>query len=777
MPESLPQPFWPTGGEVVFLCDTTNPLERSLVQNFVQQFTDPDAVEAPRFVHAPTDNYGAPDDPALAEALSAPDGTRLVPLRVAWLPDRDTDQSRPRLRDLVLGDPRKPRIRVARYIQRQRPDRARCVAGKSATVGELRARYEKQLLADAHLEDAVPGESAEEERETFASFVLRQSGLALDVGERKLQGRRYKVPRLVIPGIESSARYRHATRELATESGQTLAEVRAEAHRHLSELVAAPSTFFIDWVGTLTGWITSLGYQEVVTDPENIRRAREIMRDHPSALMWTHKSHVDAIALMSVMYDHDFPTTHSIAGRNMAFKGVGFAGRRSGTVFIRRSFNDKPVYKLALQQYLGYLMEKRFPLSWAFEGTRSRNGKLGPPRYGMLKYVIEAAHATETQNLHLIPVSINYDLIGETPDHVREEAGQAKEAESLGWFLDYLGRLRKPMGNIYLDFADPVVLEGRAPEPTTETLPAIAFEVARKVNEQVPVTLPSLLCLTLLGAAPRSMSYSELESRVTDLIDWLQARDIRLTRALASRDFNELDPLLAQVFESDVVHKTGKGADSQFSVSDDKAGDASYYRNTIVHYFVNQAIGEVALVSASEVEPAQRAARFEEEARWLREVTKFEFFHTPSAEFLPAVEDELSHSYPEWRSALTGSKQDVLDVVARMRPLVAHSALLSILEAYWVVARVAVESDSTEKLKRSDVTATALRRGGTALRAGDVTNRAAIGKAMFQGAHSLLRDQALHALGEGVAEARVELADHLDQTLRRIRLIAELGNR
>ena len=48
--------------------------------------------------------------------------------------------------------------------------------------------------------------------------------------------------------------------------------------------------------------------------------------------------------------------------------------RRAGAVFIRRKI-DSPVYKVVMRQYLSYLMEKRFPISWALEGTRSRNGK------------------------------------------------------------------------------------------------------------------------------------------------------------------------------------------------------------------------------------------------------------------------------------------------------------------------------------------------------------------------------------------------------------------
>src|SRR5699024_10620672 len=174
--------------------------------------------------------------------------------------------------------------------------------------------------------------------------------------------------------------------------------------------------------------------------------------------------------------------------------------------------------------------------SWSFEGTRSRNGTLGRPRFGLLKYAIDAAHATDTEDLHLIPVSINYDLIGETADYAREESGSDKQAESLGWFVDYLRRLRAPMGNIYLDFGEPVVLAGRAPEPTPELLQRVSFDVARRANACVPVTMASLLCMVLLGTQPRALIRDEIDTAMREIVRWLQARGVRLEDTLTHGD-------------------------------------------------------------------------------------------------------------------------------------------------------------------------------------------------------------------------------------------------
>ena len=58
--------------------------------------------------------------------------------------------------------------------------------------------------------------------EEFAAFVTRQAGLALEVAEWGLIGRRYKAPRFVAESLTSSPRFKAALRRLSEESGRPL---------------------------------------------------------------------------------------------------------------------------------------------------------------------------------------------------------------------------------------------------------------------------------------------------------------------------------------------------------------------------------------------------------------------------------------------------------------------------------------------------------------------------------------------------------------------------
>ncbi len=773
-----PQSPWPQPAEeaVLFLLDADNPVEQGLLERWLKSTrqssgaddTDSDQLVLP-ILHG---RKGRIDSGPLRDKLDKAGNARIVPLRVVWLPVKSARQSAPRLRDLILGDPRHPGNFNAQMILRTNPDRAKCMAGASATIDEL--------LRD--FSELKSGDDAEAAKD-FAGFVVRRAGLALDVAERRLQANRYKVPRFVTEGLRTSPRFNRAMDKLAEELDRPVKDLHEEARTYMNEMVAEPSTFFIDWTGKFSRFFASLAYgNEIVCNPEDIERTRQILRDYPSALLWSHKSHVDGMAVLSVLYDNDFPAPHSLGGINMAFGGLGFLGRRSGVIYIRRSFQDNPVYKLVLRHYLGYLMEKRFPFSWAFEGTRSRVGKLMPPRYGLLKYVIEAAHATRASDLHFIPVSISYDLIGEAADYAMEQSGQQKKPETLRWFVGYLARMRAPMGRIYFDFGEPVVLQGVTPPADKVDMSKIAFEVAVRVNNMTPVTLPSLMCLVLLGAAPRALTLVELIAEFRAVSEWLRQRNIRMTGNFDEGNTELLGELAQIVIDRGLVTLYDKGPEPVYGIADDQYPVAGYYRNTVVHYFVSKAILELALVKASEHDAAERLGVFWNETDHLRDLFKFEFFYSPKQEFRDELERELSSHDKDWQVVLNGDSQKVLAMLAGMRPLFAHATLLPYIEAYCIVAEVLERLEPGAGLDEKECVALALKYGHQRYLQRRISSKASIAKLLFQNGHKLFSNMSLTAGGdpaiasrrEAAAKEFAELSDRLSQ-IRSLALAVRAG--
>src|SRR5215468_5201485 len=168
------------------------------------------------------------DGPGLARSLDqAVPETVVTAVRVAWLPPERGGERRVRWADVLSQvNPRRPPVLWQNRIMRREPDRARMVVAEPATVAALRGRW------------SGTG--------SFAQFVSRQAGLALDRSERALLGHRYKVPKEVTEAIEDSPRFRAEVAGLAARLGLTEQEVMERAEADLNGLVASMSPIAVD---------------------------------------------------------------------------------------------------------------------------------------------------------------------------------------------------------------------------------------------------------------------------------------------------------------------------------------------------------------------------------------------------------------------------------------------------------------------------------------------------------------------------------------------------
>jgi glycerol-3-phosphate O-acyltransferase len=449
---------------------------------------------------------------------------------------------------------------------------------------------------------------------------------------------------------------------------------------------------------------------------------------------------------------------------------------RAGAIFIKRSFQDNELYKITLRHYIGYLMEKRFPMNWAFEGTRSRTGKLMPPRYGLLKYVLEACHATDARNIHIIPISISYDLIRDVEEYATEQTGRGKGAESLRWFIGYIRSLARPMGKVYVDIGEPVVLD-KAPRPDDKmALSKIAFEVAVEANQVTPITFPSLVSMSLLGAAPKALTEEEVVHDISALLNWARARNLRISKDLDWAYADRMRSLLDIMIDEGIVTRYDGGPEIVYGIGLDQHPVASYYRNTVIHFFVNKAIIELTLLKASENAGTDALNTFWTDVDELRDLFKFEFFYAPTEEFHQQIRDELERYDKSWESLLAQGATGFTQLLNRMTPLVSHVTLQTFTEAYTVIAALAARKEPSESLEESTCVADALKFGRQAYLQRRISSESSIGKLLFKNAFKMLQSRQLTESGNpDIAARRLELARELRDLQRRLELIRAIS--
>lgn len=666
----------------VYYLQARSAAELRVLRTWVDEQGDPDA-EQIVVAHA------ADDVAALADRLARDDDPLLTPISVAWLPRLRHGERVARMHDVVLeGDPRGPRPSQHALLLRLDPHRAVPAIGASATKSELRARFEAAA--------ADPSREGD-----FLSYVGSRAALAMQSAQGQVHGPRYRIPRLVRDRVYSSLRFQTGLARLALELGRRVEDVLLQADRSLREMVAGYSPSQLDLSLAMGRTVTRQGYDvELDFDHEQAHRMAEQIRDSSIVLLPTHRSNFDSAVMPTAWHELGLPPTHTLAGDNMAFWPVGPIMRRSGAIFIRRDTRSDPVYRFVLREYIGYLVEKKFPLEWYIEGGRSRTGKLLPPKLGLLKYVVDAFREGRTDDVMLVPASITYDQLREVADFATEASGAPKPKENLGWVISNLRRSSgRRYGRIYVRFGEPVslraMLGATAQSPGVAKhdaesdlqLQKIAFEVATRINAVTPMTAAALVTLALLGGLGQALTFDQVRRIVSGLYAYAQRRGLPMTASALALDSPEgVRGALDALVSTGVVDFWGDGPEPVYRVGADQHLAAAFYRNSLIHHFLDDSIAQLALVAAAAQPGDEVTESFWDFAMRLRDLFKFEFFFRDKDAFRAGLQERLDDQVPHWQDQLTRGAGAVPEVLARFGPLTAHLTLRSFLEAYAVVA-------------------------------------------------------------------------------------------
>jgi glycerol-3-phosphate O-acyltransferase len=803
-------PAWPQAGErrVVFLLDAASALEQRLLSEWIAA-AKPEDVPATAYeeVHIPPSRGRRRIPPAsrLEACLATRDDPLMAPLRVVWHPEQRDGVRVARLSDLLtFGDPRDPSRLRQQWVLRRHPDRCEIVAGEPAPLSELRERWRSAGGTDYAETTGLP------------EFVTRQAALALERAERQVRGARYKVPRLVYEDLLARPVFRGGVARLARELERDEKSVARDASRYLREIAASHSTFVIDLAAHIIRYLYRQGYS-LHYDRSDLERIYELAQRYPVVFLPSHKSNLDHLVLQYALYENGHPPNHTAGGINMNFFPVGPLVRRSGVFFIRRTFKDKPVYKFVLRQYIDYLIEKRFPLEWYVEGGRSRSGKLLPPRFGMLAYVVDAYRRGKSDDVLLIPVSIAYDQIQDVGDYVAEQRGAAKQRESFRWFLRLLRALRRRYGRIHINFGDPLSLAqtlgppepGAEPRPDEESLALqkVAFEVSVRINRVTPITPTSLVTMALLGSLDRALSVDETAVALHNLVDYVDRRNLPATRDPNLHDPEAVRRTLEALVENGVVSCFAEGPEPVYAIGPDQHLAAAYYRNTIIHFFVTLAIAEVALLKAAEVAqkeaapvPRPRAAEaaaarpdpphasgfgsgvaldpasvFWDEAMRLRDLLKFEFFFTDKEAFRSELQREMAFQDEGWEACFAEGPSAIRALVSRIRPFNAHRVLRPFLEAYRVVADGLLQESIDGDVDEKAFLTKSLALGKQYRLQRRIRSSESVSKVLFEVALRLAKNRKLLEAGEALADRRRGFAVEIADVIRRIDVIGTLA--
>lgn len=578
-------------------------------------------------------------------------------------------------------------------------------------------------------------------------------------------------------GLERSERFRRGLDALARQTGRSADSLAAAARAYLRELRTSHSPRVYAGLVRAGRALVGAGYAHIDYDAAQVERLRALLARRAAVVLPSHKSYLDGGALTVGFHDHGLPPLTVFGGINMAFWPLGTLWRRANMVFIRRGRTDA-LYRYTLREYLGHLLERGRHLQWFIEGTRSRTGKLGPPKLGLLVYVADAYREGRCEDVVLLPVAIAYDQLREVEEYAGEARGTGKQAESLGWLLRFVRSQRGRFGTIYVRFGEPLPLRdalgppARLAAPDTDAgrlaLQKLAIEVSWRIGQAAPVTGSALATLALLGARGRALTQAQIRAALHGYVAYARTRGLPMTPTAAFEDPLRVAAALDALRDQGVVERYAEGPETVYRIAPGAALAASYYRNTILHFFVLGAIAEVALLRAATAAAERREQALREAALELRDLLKFEFFFAEKQQFLAALDAELSRLAADWRERLALGPAGVSGLLEQAPTLSADVTLRTLAEAYRVVAEVLVATAPDASADEAALLARCMSLGRQYQLQGRIGNPESVSRHLFRTGLQLARQRGLGDPGAAGTQRRREFADALREVLHRL---------
>ena len=218
--------------------------------------------------------------------------------------------------------------------------------------------------------------------------------------------------------------------------------------------------------------------------------------------------------------------------------------RSMGAYFVRRSSGD-PLYRLVLQRYVQMAVEAGVPQAVYPEGGLSSDGRLRPPRLGLLDYMLKAFDPGGDRDLVFIPVGINYDRVLEDRTLLRKLDAAAPTrgvfyavgrtaafAASHLWLA--VTRRWFRFGYACVNFGKPISMREYVARTGTDfrrlgdearhrEVERVGADIMGAIARIIPVLPVSLVATVFLQGRVAGWSELELKSAVHDLIMRLEA--------------------------------------------------------------------------------------------------------------------------------------------------------------------------------------------------------------------------------------------------------------
>lgn len=310
-----------------------------------------------------------------------------------------------------------------------------------------------------------------------------------------------------------------AVAQTAAAEGIPEAVAHERALRYAREIVPAFSaSLYFGFATRAARWLSRLLYRVKVT-----RYDRALGRVDPEAavvFVMNHRSNMDYVLV-----------TYLAASRTALAYAVGEWARvwplralirPMGAYFVRRRSGDA-LYRKVLGRYVAMATAAGVTQAVFPEGGLSRDGRLQPPKLGILSYIVDGFDPA-VRDVVFVPVGLNYDRVLEDRALIAAQGdAERRFASPLTTVLRFLwrhfrrlvtGRFRK-YGAAAVGFGAPLSLKAFLVTRHADPVAELADELMRRIAAEVP-RLPVPLVSEAMLRAGGPLSEAQIAERVPD---------------------------------------------------------------------------------------------------------------------------------------------------------------------------------------------------------------------------------------------------------------------
>ncbi len=331
------------------------------------------------------------------------------------------------------------------------------------------------------------------------------------------------------------------------------------ARRYAREIVPSFSAFAYFGFGIrVARWLANELYT-VRTGPENDEMIAHIPPDATVVFIMNHRSNMDYV-LVTYLAARASALSYAV-GEWARIWPLSRLIKSMGAYFIRRKSRGN-LYRRVLARYVqmattGGVTQAIFP-----EGGLSLDGRLAPPKMGLLAYVVEAGQVSG-RDVAFVPVAINYDRVLE--DRVLIAANErgtrrfgARISVVTGFILQKLwqrlrGRFLR-FGSAAVVFGAPLSLREFGVERPVEDLAATLMDRIEATMPHMGVPLLAQLLLTADAPMTRDDLLQAAAAEIAARPERFLLAEGETPDALAAKAFDQLRQRQFVALRDDAVH-------------------------------------------------------------------------------------------------------------------------------------------------------------------------------------------------------------------------------